>query len=109
MHRDEAGKIVRELKAPSRPGNLINALKEPARRIEHIGLEAVCCRNGYSRPDGDVTTEFDAPLSDLGNEEDALSPQFWHSLVTSANQAHVRTRSTFSAAPSGIRLEPAPY
>jgi len=37
---DEAGKICREVKVPSHPGDLIEALKDPAWRIERIGLEA---------------------------------------------------------------------
>lgn len=37
---DEAGKIVRELKVPSDPADLIDALKDPVWRLERIGLEA---------------------------------------------------------------------
>ena len=37
---DEAGKIVRELKVPSHPEDLVELLKDPAWRLERIGLEA---------------------------------------------------------------------
>ena len=37
---DEAGKVVRELKVPSHPEDLVDVLKDPAWRIERIGLEA---------------------------------------------------------------------
>jgi len=37
---DEAGKILRELKVPSHPEDLVVALSDPAWRLERIGLEA---------------------------------------------------------------------
>lgn len=37
---DEAGKIVRELKVPSHPEDLVDVLKDAAWRFERIGLEA---------------------------------------------------------------------
>jgi transposase len=37
---DEAGKIVRELKVPSHPEDLVDVLKDAAWRLERIGLEA---------------------------------------------------------------------
>jgi len=37
---DEAGKILRELKVPSHPEDLVDVLKDPAWRLDRIGLEA---------------------------------------------------------------------
>jgi transposase len=37
---DEAGKIIRELKVPSHPDDLVDALRDPAWRLDRIGLEA---------------------------------------------------------------------
>jgi transposase len=37
---DEAGKIDRELKVPSHPNDLVDALKDPAWQLDRIGLEA---------------------------------------------------------------------
>jgi transposase len=37
---DEAGKICREVKVPSHPEDLVDVLKDPAWRLERIGLEA---------------------------------------------------------------------
>ena len=37
---DDAGKIVRELKVPSHPDDLVDALKDPAWLLDRIGLEA---------------------------------------------------------------------
>ena len=37
---DEAGKVCRELKVPSHPEDLVDALKDSTWRIERIGLEA---------------------------------------------------------------------
>jgi len=37
---DEAGKIVRELKVPSHPEDLVDVLKDAAWRLERIGLQA---------------------------------------------------------------------
>jgi hypothetical protein len=44
---DEAGKVCRELKVPSHPEDLVDALKDSTWRIERIGLEGRC-RNGCS-------------------------------------------------------------
>lgn len=37
---DEAGRIIRELKVPSHPQDLVDALKDPTWRLDRIGLEA---------------------------------------------------------------------
>jgi len=37
---DEAGTVCREVKVPSHPQDLVRVLKDPAWRIERIGLEA---------------------------------------------------------------------
>ncbi len=37
---DETGQICRELKVPSHPQDLARVLKDPALRLERIGLEA---------------------------------------------------------------------
>jgi transposase len=37
---DETGKVCRELKVPSHPQDIVQALKDPAWQIERIGLEA---------------------------------------------------------------------
>jgi len=37
---DEGGKVCREMKVPSHPEDLVQALKDPAWRLERVGLEA---------------------------------------------------------------------
>ena len=49
---DEAGKIRRELKAPSRPEHSVRVPRHPAWRLERIGLQAEFVAMAVQRPGG---------------------------------------------------------